>query len=58
MLVSEILGYTALVRSGHLGKHPKLLQNTVERLVGIREGGEAINIMATTLVLDILERVS
>ncbi|XP_042891294.1 uncharacterized protein LOC122265895 [Penaeus japonicus] len=56
VLVSEILGYTALVRSGHLGKHPKLLQNTVERLVGIREGGEAINIMATTLVLDILER--
>lgn len=58
MLVSEILGYSALVRSGHLGKHPEVLKDTVVRLLAIKEGGEAIDIMRTTLVMDILERVS
>lgn len=58
VLVSEILGYSALVRSGHLGKHPEVLKDTVVRLLAMKEGGEAIGIMRTTLVMDILERVS
>ncbi|XP_047478119.1 myb-binding protein 1A-like protein [Penaeus chinensis] len=58
VLVSEILGYSALVRSGHLGKHPEVLKDTVVRLLALKEGGEAIDIMRTTLVMDILERYS
>lgn len=58
VLVSEILGYSALVRSGHLGKHPEVLKDTVVRLLAMKEGGEAIGIMRTTLVMDILERYS